>query len=102
MDGVCDFLGIAPQTFWTWIRKGTLYLQDPEIQPRYKLYGDFMLNTRRSAAVYRLTITRKLHNSSTWSRELAILERRDRKNFSRWDVMGGGGYETLSIDEKFD
>ena len=101
MDGVCDFLGIAPQTFWTWLRKGTLYLQDPEIQPKYRLYGDFILNTRRSAAAYRLHLLNRLHTGSNWSREMSILERRDRKNFSRFDPYGYGTYEQLDPDEKF-
>lgn len=101
LDGACDYLGVAPQTFWTWIRKGNLYLQDPEIQPKYRIYADFVLNTRRSAAAYRLTRTERLHTTTSWSRELAILERRDRKNFGRFDFTGGA-IEQLDVDEKFD
>ena len=101
LDGACDYLGVAPQTFWTWIRKGNLFLQDPEIQPKFRIYGDFVLNTRRASAQYRLDVTRRLHTSTTWSRELAILERRDRKNFGRFDFSAGQGVEQLDPDDRF-
>ena len=100
LDGVCDYLGVSPQTFWTWIKRGNLYLQDSEIQPKYRIYGDFVLNTRRAAATYRLNVCKTLHTTTSWSRALAILERRDRKNFGRFDFMGGQ-VEQLDLDEKF-
>ncbi len=101
-DGVCDYLCIASSTFWTWIRKGERYLMGNNDPPEDHIYGDFVRQYKRATAEYRLKIIKRLHNGNAgvWVRDMAILERRDKKSFSR-DMQDGGDDSVLDVDEKF-
>lgn len=96
-DVACDFLGISSQSFWSWIRKGKFFNQSPESEPKYKVYGDFEQAVKKSAAVYYHKLVNRLHDPKNlkWQRDLAILERRDRKNFAKYDLLSGGASQQL-------
>lgn len=101
ISSVLDYLGISPQTFYTWYRKGKLYNEDPDLEPKHKIYGDFEIAIKRAHASYQLTLIRRLHKDEKWSRALAILERRDKKNFSKFDPFAGETLEQIDPDQKF-
>ena len=96
-DGVCDYLGIANTTFWSWMRKGEKFILGAGEPKKFRLYGKFVKAFRRATAAYRLGLIEHLHRQGNinWTRPMAILERRDRGNFSRMEVAGGS-------DESFD
>lgn len=100
-DSVCNYIGIAPSTFWTWLRKGTLYLNGGESPPELRGYGVFVRRFRQSTAKYLHRIGMNLHTSEkSWFRELEILSRRDRRTWSR-DEPAGGSDDQFDPDERF-
>ena len=103
LDVTCDYLGVAQQTCSQWIKKGRAYNTYPESEPKYEIYGDFEAALKKAAATYNIRMVKRVHNAEKgWSRDLAILERRDRKNYSKYDVMGGQGpLESLDPDQKY-
>lgn len=101
---VCDYLGIPQSTFYNWQRKGRFYNQSPEAEPKFKAYGDFEAAIRKAGAAYYLELVRRLHDpkNARWNREMSILERRDRANFAKFDVLGAAAEaETLDPDERY-
>lgn len=102
MDGVCDYLGVENSTFWFWRDKGQKYL-DGNCRPKeHQAYGNFVRCLKKAMAEYRLDRIDKLHNAKKmdWIREMAILERRDRKNFGKNEPPGGSD-EQYDPDQKF-
>jgi hypothetical protein len=102
-DGVCDLLGIASSTFWSWLRKGERYLVGKGQPEEHEIYGRFVRAFRFATAKYRLKVTRRLNAEEVdkhWTRDMAILERRDRKTWGRNDPMGGEDNQ-FDPDEKF-
>lgn len=101
-DGVCDYLGINETTYWSWIRRGQKYLDGDGEPKEDAIYGKFVAEFRRATACYRLERIESLHRpgNDLWTREMAILERRDRKSFSKYDIAGGTD-EDIDPDEKF-
>lgn len=102
MDAICDYLGIHGSTFWKWCRRGDKYLHGDGNPPGHRICGEFVMRLKKATAQYRFKIQVKLEgaNKSTWIKYMAILERRDRKNFSR-NELPGGGEEAFDSDEKF-
>lgn len=100
IDAVCDFLGVWSSTFWDWTKKGEKFLRGNCEPENHSIYGLFVQEMRRASAVYRFKLGKKLHNSRDWIRAMTILERRDRKNFSR-KAMPGGDETDYDPDEKF-
>lgn len=103
LDGVCDYLGIWYQTFWEWINKGAAFINGDGEPKHHAIYGAFFVAIKRATAKYRYKLVNSLHtngNREIWARELAILERRDRKNFGRNDPLGGD-QSSIDPDEKF-
>lgn len=101
ITSVLDYLGISPQTFYGWYRKGKMYNDSPDVEPKYRIYGDFELALKKAHASYQLTLIRRLHKDEKWGRALAILERRDKKNFSKFDPFSGESLEQIDPDERF-
>lgn len=102
VDGVCDYLCISYQAFHNWRDKGEKYLLG-DSQPReHALYGLFAMKLRRAMAKYRYKRIKKLHSGGPgiWVREMTILERRDRRNFSRDDPQGGNDQD-WTPDERY-
>lgn len=99
-DGACDLLGIPNSVFWKWLKRGDAYINGGENPPEWRVYGSFISAFKRAYARYRLTRIDRLHKSSMWVRELAILERRDRKSFGRNDPPGGA-MDQFDPDDKF-
>ena len=105
MDGVCDYLSINATTFYSWMRKGTEYddAAEDERPEEFFLYSDFVRRFKRATGRYRLRMVKSLHRKApgkTWIRDLAVLERRDRKNFGR-NEQPGGGDQQYEPDERF-
>jgi len=100
LDGVCDYLGLPGITFFNWLRKGDAYLTGNGELKEYRMYGEFVRLLRKATAKYRLILVDRLHGDEDWIRCMTILERRDRRNFSRKEPSGGGE-ESLNPDERF-
>jgi len=101
-DGCCDYLCIHTSTFWRWLKRGELYNTGDEQPTTDEIIGRFVMLYRRASAEYRLELVKRLHRTSSpmWVRDMAVLERRDRKSFSRNDQAGGTDDE-FDPDEKF-
>jgi len=101
-DGACDYLGVRPDQFWLWLRRGDLYLTAGETPPEDKIYGDFVQEIKAGFAEYRLDQIEELQRrgNRNWFRNLMILERRDRKNFGKTEAPGGTE-ESFQADERF-
>jgi hypothetical protein len=101
-DGVCDYLGISGSAYYNWLRKGEKFIEGNGEPKEWAMYGAFVTAFRKATAVYRMRRLASLHEKSNglWVRDLAILERRDRRNFSRYEQAGGGD-DSLQPDESF-
>ena len=100
-DGVCDYLGVGNRFFHAWYRNGETYVQGGNTPKELAPYGKFYREFRKACAAYRLDVLRRLHlGKKNWTCWMAILERRDRPNFSRFD-QGGGDYQDFDPDESF-
>lgn len=103
VDGACDYLGVSPSRYMEWRRRGEIYL-DGEGSPReWAIYGEFVIETRRALAAYRLEQIRRLHNpkNDQWRQQLAVLERRDRPNFGKYEPVGETTPDEFDRDERF-
>jgi hypothetical protein len=100
-DGVCDYLGINPATYYHWLAKGKLYEAGDEEPKEFAVYGKFVRAFRKATAAYRLKVTRGAHRDSNyWVRDVTILERRDRKTWGK-NEPPGGSEEERDPDDSF-
>lgn len=101
-DGVCDFLGIQGVTFSDWRRKGELYIAGNCEPAEYAIYGQLILDVRQALAKFRLRMTDQWLNApgKEWIKYATMLERRDRRNFTR-NTPTGGDDESFIPDQKF-
>jgi len=99
VDAVCDYLSIGNNEYYNWMRDGKNYLENDEPD---KLQAIFLTRFKKALAMYRLDRVSRLHDSTNrnWYKELAILERRDRKTYGR-NEQPGGSDDTFDPDEKF-
>lgn len=99
-DGVLDYLGVDSASFHMWKRRGQKYL-DRGYPAKWKKYAIFLRNFRRALAQWRLDRIRSMQTAGRfWTREMTLLERRDRRNFSRWE-QPGGTEDDYDPDERF-
>lgn len=101
-DAVCDYLGINQATYWNWMGKGRRY-EDGNRQPNeHAIYGRFVRAFKHATARYRRRLGKMLHNrrNKQWYQPLAILERRDRRSFGRYEPAGGDD-GVIDADEKY-
>ena len=94
----CDYLGISYGAVHKWRARGERALGGGAEEE--EIYATFILELRKAHAQYLYRRVKKLHRSKQWVRELAILERRDRSNFSR-NEQDGGSFEEYDADERF-
>jgi hypothetical protein len=99
LDGICDYLGVSPASFANWKRRGDAFLLNEGEPKEDEIFGLFIEKLKRALAEYRLKHVTGL-NERDWKRHLAILERRDRKTFGRYEPPGGGD-EDFDPDERF-
>ena len=101
-DGVADYLGIGPTTWSVWLRRGEAYLSggSSAADKKERVFGDFVLSSRKALALYRKKCVRNLHGGKDWVRWMTILERRDRANFSRND-QSMAEVEEFDPDDRF-
>lgn len=85
LDGACDYLGVGNGSFWSWLARGTRFLDGDGTPPEDALFGTFVQRLRRASAAYRYRLVVRLHDGAPdlWRREMSILSRRDRKNFGK-------------------
>lgn len=103
-DAVCDYLCIRAAVYYRWLERGERYLDGGGTPPEDAHYGEFARRFKRATARYRMEQLRELHTvegPGAWIRHMAILERRDRKNFGRNEPAGGTD-ENYQVDERFD
>lgn len=102
LDSCCDMLGISSYSYWKWKQEGEAYINGGGEPKEYELSAEFLMATRQAFAAYKLARIDKMHEAKGpgWIRELAILERRDRRNFGKRD-MDGGTVEDYDPDERF-
>lgn len=98
-DSALAFLGVDTVKFWSWINKGDRYWKGNCQPAKWAPYGNFVMSLRKATATYVLERTRGL-KSKTWYRDLNILERKDRKNWSRREPQGGS-IDSYDPDERF-
>lgn len=105
-DTACDYFSISNSTYWSWLRKGQVYNEaDDEESPnirRYKVYGIFYTAFRRAVATYKINMVDSLHKGkgNNWTRDLAILERRDPDSFGR-ATAGNANSDHFDSDDSF-
>ena len=99
VDAVCDYLSISNNDYYDWMRKGKKYLERDKPS---KMQAIFLTRFKKALAMYRLDRVNRLHDSTNrnWYKELAILERRDRKTYGR-NEQPGGSDDTFDPDERF-
>ena len=98
-ESALNYLGIRPEPFFRWINKGELYWRTNATNPKFRIYGEFVMALRKAQAVYVLTQTRDLRQKKGWFRALNVLERRDRKTWARREPQGGS-LDSYDPDEK--
>lgn len=97
INRTCDYLGITQDSFYDWKARGEKWLreihagQEPEY-PEYELHGLFVQCVVRAKAEWQLEIQRrsmqiKSKHSSMWIRDMTLLERRDRGNWGRSEIV---------------
>jgi len=102
VDSACDIVGITTPSFWQWVRRGEEYINGGEQPKHFKIYGRFVVAYRKALAKYKLRLVDRLNDegNSGWVRQLAILERRDRTHFSKFEPKTGDE-EQFDPDERF-
>lgn len=98
-DVAFEYVGLHAQRYSEWLAMGNAFLISGE-PAAHEVYGDFVLAVRKARAAYILKRVDRIHTSWEWRRELALLERRDRRNFARIEAPGGVP-ESLDPDERF-
>lgn len=104
----CDYLGISTNSYWTWMQRGEKHIKDLEDgspdkpDSHDKLCGEFVRRYRKAMAKHNIDRTDALHRRGNrqWYRELAILERRDRRTWGRYEPKGGSD-EAFDPDDRF-
>jgi hypothetical protein len=104
IDITCDLLSISVMIYSHWKKKGENWLNsDGSNRERgHEIYAYFVQEMRKAVGEYKTDRIIKAHTlmPGLWQRELAILERRDRKNFSKYENLGGEG-DVYEPDERF-
>lgn len=95
LDSACAYLGITHHTLYDWKEKGEKYLielaspRGPEF-PEDELFAEFMLTVAKSRAALELELIRDLRDKKAlarWVRNMTILERRFRRDWSRSESL---------------
>jgi hypothetical protein len=97
-----NYLRIPPPCYWNWLRKGEHYINNDLHPKKDKLCGELALAVKEAFAKYLKKTIDGLagkHNF-LWRREMAILERRDKRNWSIRE-QPGGSQEEYDPDERF-
>ena len=102
LETACDYICLPTATFWLWSRKGDQWIKNEQIPKNHEIYGIFVLTYKRALARYKAGMVERMNDteSSMWVRDMTILERRDRRNYSRNEPLGGDT-EDYDPDEKF-
>tara|TARA_R110000744_G_scaffold104945_5_gene200771 strand:- start:6834 stop:7217 length:384 start_codon:yes stop_codon:yes gene_type:complete len=99
-DACCDMLEVSTERFWTWRNEGENFLNSGGGPPEHEDSARFVAAIRKAFAEYKYGHVKRANTKADWIRSLALLERRDRRNFGRREVEGGSA-EEYSPDDKF-
>jgi len=103
----CDMVGISERTYHLWMLKGRQYseaLIDGEQNDIHDKYYAFYRQVNRAVAQWQYRFILRLSKESvdaTWTRDLAVLERRDSKNWGRDVDHTYKGRDDFAADESF-
>jgi len=98
-SAACDYLTISTEHYYLWLRSGSKLIRAGQTE---ELKAQFVLRYQKAFATYQLDRVDRLHDpvNRNWYRELAILERRDRKTYGRQEQPGGSD-DSYDPDERF-
>lgn len=103
----CDVVGISERTYHLWMLKGRKYgeeLLEGEENQIHDKYYDFYRQVNRAVAQWQLRFVDRLSAhvvDATWTRDLAVLERRDSGNWGRDADHTYRGRDDFPSDESF-
>lgn len=103
----CDMVGISERTYHLWMLKGRQYSEDlieGEQNDIHDKYYEFYRQVNRAVAQWQLRFVDRLSQNvvdTTWTRDLAVLERRDSKNWGRDADHTYRGRDDFPSDESF-
>lgn len=101
INEIANFLCIDFRSVYAWKRKGEAYLLDPEANPKWKVYGQFVMGLRKASADYimhneaRLNLARK----DEWPCRFKILQARAPGSWGHSARIGVD--EDLTPDESY-
>ena len=95
IDRVCDYLSVSRAAFYQWKDKGERYLNEIHTSsgvayPEDEDCAVFVQAVVRAKAEWQLGILRRSFqekNKATWIRDMTMMERRDRANWGRSEVI---------------
>jgi hypothetical protein len=103
----CDLVGISERTYHKWMQNGKRYsddLIDGEQNDIHDIYYSFYREVNRAIAMWMIRFVDRLSASDvdqTWTRDLAVLERRDKSNWGRDSDHNFRGRDEFPSDEAF-
>lgn len=102
IDLACDYLEINHSTYSKWSHKGQLFLDGGGEPEEFECYAYFVREVRKAAAAFRLSQTEAWldKTNTSWQRNAAMLERRDRHHYSKRDPIGGDE-ESMQPDKSY-
>lgn len=95
IERTCDYLGISRAAYYQWKERGERFLNQlhdksgPDY-PEDESYAVFVQAVVRSKAEWQLALLRRSFgekNKATWVRDMTMMERRDRQNWGRSEVI---------------
>jgi hypothetical protein len=100
-DSVCNLLGISGRTFWVWMQRGMQFIEGDREPKEWAIYGYFYFQYKKAHGVFMLRVHKDLSKDVRyWAKHMTILERRDRRNYGRYDQPGGDD-TSMEPDERF-
>ncbi len=104
----CHLAGISVDTFYRWCDEGQKYLEakeDEEVPNSWELSAEFYLAIHKSIALWQ---KKKIEQSldcerfnMNWSRDLTLLQRRDRTNWGANNTSDTNGSTSTVSDDRF-
>lgn len=100
LDAICDYLGIFANDMRQWIQKGERFFRTESTDYDQQIFGELFRQLRRAMAEFRMRHIEGLNDKGTWFKSINILERIDRKTFSKFDRYDQST-EVADPDERF-
>ena len=100
---VCDLLSISHVTFYNWKQRAEAVLHDIEegetVNGAELLFLEFFNRLRKAEAQFKIKVIKRMQRKGEpYQRDLYILERRDRPNWGKVDVVHNLDFEPKPSD----